>query len=84
MQDLSQRTNRFTTTDKMEMHRKMAIAPADWFGKGIHSSQAAGAAAADADPAACEALTVGVAPKSARSNVFTPGLRIVDDGPAKT
>lgn len=81
MQDLSERTNRFTTTDKMEVHRKMAIAPADWFGKGIHSSQAA---AVEADSTACGALTVGVAPNSAASRVFTPGLRIVDDEPANS
>jgi hypothetical protein len=75
MQDLSQRTNRFTTTDKMEMHRKMAIVPANWFGTGIHSSQGG------ADPAASEQLTVGAAPSSDASSVFTPGLRIVDDDP---
>mmetsp|Transcript_4075 Transcript_4075/g.13175 ORF Transcript_4075/g.13175 Transcript_4075/m.13175 type:complete len:267 (+) Transcript_4075:981-1781(+) len=36
MQDASDRNNRFTSDDKVEAHRQMAIAPSDWFGSGIH------------------------------------------------
>ena len=36
MQDGSDRTNRFTTSEMAQTHRELAVAPDDWFGKGIH------------------------------------------------
>ena len=71
MQDLSGRTNRFTSTEKMEIHRKMAIAPSDWFGCSIHDSDSVVASEASE--------SVGQRP----SDIFTPGLRIVGDKPAE-
>ena len=35
-QDGSDRTNRFTTSEMAQTHRELAVAPDDWFGKGIH------------------------------------------------
>mmetsp|Transcript_45312 Transcript_45312/g.98588 ORF Transcript_45312/g.98588 Transcript_45312/m.98588 type:complete len:334 (+) Transcript_45312:102-1103(+) len=40
MQDATERTNRFTSTDKAAIHRSLAVAPADWFGVGIHAAAA--------------------------------------------
>mmetsp|Transcript_19232 Transcript_19232/g.44205 ORF Transcript_19232/g.44205 Transcript_19232/m.44205 type:complete len:341 (-) Transcript_19232:346-1368(-) len=39
-QDAADRQNRFTTADKAAAHRSLAVAPADWFGNGIHAAAA--------------------------------------------
>lgn len=40
MQDATERVNKFTTADKAAAHRSLAVAPADWFGTGIHADAA--------------------------------------------
>jgi len=49
MQDAADRNNRFTSDDKVEAHRQMAITPSDWFGSGIHGGD--GPAAPGVHPA---------------------------------
>jgi len=36
-----QKVNRFTSADKAAVHRSLAVAPDDWFGSGIHSTEPA-------------------------------------------
>ena len=37
-EELDMSSNKFTSTDKAAMHRSLAVAPADWFGSGIHAA----------------------------------------------